>query len=332
MEKKVDIGGDKICRVCANSGSYLHPINAPFENITFATIIQELFKVQIEESDNLPKFICFDCEGIVLRAYKLREICIENDRIFRSRLNASKTQECATIEISDDESEIIVNELDTIANIPKVSKKRSRSVSDESETNKSNDTESTLLSAQENESDTLSKDLFAEMADYLAREEVIEVEDDESEPENRAKLDKLLLYRCKEKDCSFANFNSDVMKVHTLLDHSNVLQRPSKNPQFDVEVNKKNSLIERPFGQVRSRKSDKRVVTVIPNRLFCKLCINSTGKIVTIEKNSEQFLLHIVYCHLGASTTEEASPSPVPSHPHYVRTKKKCFEQKPCEH
>lgn len=76
---------DKICRICASSTRFLHSIDEYYENISYATIIQAMCPVRIEKSDDLPKYICFDCEGIVLRSYKLREICVDSDRMFRSQ-------------------------------------------------------------------------------------------------------------------------------------------------------------------------------------------------------------------------------------------------------
>lgn len=82
----------KICRICANSTNYLHSIDAIYENISYATIIQVICPVKIEQNDELPKFVCFECEGIVLRAYKLRDFCLENDRMFRARTSHLRQQ------------------------------------------------------------------------------------------------------------------------------------------------------------------------------------------------------------------------------------------------
>lgn len=86
----------KICRICANLVNFFYSIDSKFENISYAVIVQVICPVKVETNDTLPKCVCFDCADILLRAYKLRDICMNNDRKFRSSSKTYNVSETIT--------------------------------------------------------------------------------------------------------------------------------------------------------------------------------------------------------------------------------------------
>lgn len=105
MEKVYNIK-ERICRVCAKTNLHFLSIDETYENVSSAEIIEELFPVIIEKSsDKFPKLICYQCKSVVLRAYTLGKVCVENDQMFRKQLNSPIKQDSVISSIYSNNSE-----------------------------------------------------------------------------------------------------------------------------------------------------------------------------------------------------------------------------------
>lgn len=352
---------DKVCRICASPTRFLHSIiDEYYEHISYATIIQAMCPVRIEKSDDLPKFICFSCEAVVLSSYKLREICVESDRMFRSRsiimppmtrliqptqpmiqpiqstqpiqpmiqpiqpiqppapavikpdlieikkeLFNSSIDYTAVTEVNDEDDEQLpeINVSISAPTVEKPKKRRGRPPraanapkTTKTKTRKIKKKSSRIAVIRENsakrERRNSVQSKFTKAVSYLARKKKV----DHETKEMTVKLHRVPT--CDEKSCNFSHIDSTTLQVHKLLDHSGILQIPSQHAYFDVTLRDDVELVARPFGHLCMKDGSQMTMSTAETHLFCKLCINSMGKIVHLDDDKTKFLRHIQENHL----------------------------------
>lgn len=153
-------------------------------------------------------------------------------------------------------------------------------------------------SAKELNSDSI-EDFFSQVGEFLANEDVIEIEDDKPEPEQQPQIenpqDMDISYKCKINNCKVTFSDSDMLLIHKMLDHSDVLQKPSKHPEVDIIIKNSNNLVSRPFGLIYAKNGGK--LRNVPSNLFCKLCINAFGIVRGLANDELIFLQHIFQYH-----------------------------------
>lgn len=313
---------NKVCRLCASSTSYLRSIDEYYENISYATIIEAICLLQIEKSDGLSQYICFDCEAVVLRAYKLRAICIRNDHNFKMNMTkgfimpiptTSQTkmvmeqelsiEDVAIMSVSSENSNDVEDVKDFKESSPVVERpgrKRSR------QNSKKMRKHLILIKKEKKEKKKRRTErLISKAADYLDKEETT------AKPTNKKILEEPTL-KCGEVNCKFAHVplaSLTSLKLHQLLDHSDSLRQPSQHDLLDVKVNENTDLIMRSFGPLIMKDGSKMMFEAPPNDVFCKLCMNNNGKIVNLDdsndSNKELLLQHVIKTHLEGENVDE---------------------------
>lgn len=289
MDKNDNIKKERICRVCAKTNLHLLSLEKTYDNVSFAEIIEDLFPVVIEKSsDKFPKLICHQCKSVVVRAYKLGKICVENDQMFRKQLNSPMKQDSV------------------------ISKGKSNERSEKRERIRSEDIIELMdqTSAKKPKYDS-NEDFFSQVGEFLPNEVVIEIEDDKPVPEPEQLPQKenaqyvKISYKCNMNNCKITFSNSDMLSIHKMLHHSDVLRQPSKHPKVDIIIKHSNDLVERPFGLIYSK--DGREMRNVPSNLrFCKLCINVFGTIRGLANDKHTFFQHVLG-HFQSNNLEKSS-------------------------
>ncbi|XP_055590599.1 zinc finger protein ZFP2-like isoform X2 [Uranotaenia lowii] len=80
---------DRVCRLCMNGGNELQSIFGHPQDIP--ELVRLLAKVEVLETDTLPKQICPECVTNVKDVFKFKDLCMQTDRTLRSYVADEET-------------------------------------------------------------------------------------------------------------------------------------------------------------------------------------------------------------------------------------------------
>lgn len=82
----------KKCRLCLNVDSILTHVSKNHEGLPISVLMMVICPIRITSNDKLPKFICKECLGVVITAYKLRATSCKNEQFLISCRNKQQTE------------------------------------------------------------------------------------------------------------------------------------------------------------------------------------------------------------------------------------------------
>ncbi|XP_068631948.1 zinc finger protein 714-like isoform X2 [Battus philenor] len=85
VDGKVHLAKDRICRVCAKSGSI--SLSNKVNGYDIMGVIRSITNISITMDDSLPKFICNECLDTLKHVMAFKNTCERSDRKFRKMLN-----------------------------------------------------------------------------------------------------------------------------------------------------------------------------------------------------------------------------------------------------
>jgi hypothetical protein len=94
---------ENTCRICLkNDGELYSLFDHHTEDLSFASIIEDLAKIKISEDDTLSKYLCSNCKQSAEKSYKFQQLCKSSDRSARLMLMKHKRGQNSPVLVKDE--------------------------------------------------------------------------------------------------------------------------------------------------------------------------------------------------------------------------------------